>query len=191
MPTSLAASTTPCQIRTLPNGHLLMVWNQQSEEEAKRGYVRMRLSSAISRNGGSVWEFFQNIESAFETTRVEPGPIRLHKPEESHWEPGWPAPGRDGRMIEPLPNVNIQGRWSYPSVVVAGDRVLVAHSYTTYDDDPDLATLVMAGGSGSKAWHKKGAFNQKLRVFPIEWFYGGKEPADNPFLKRAHEAAVP
>ncbi len=32
---------------------------------------------------------------------------------------------------------------------------------------------------------------QKLKVLPLTWFYGGKEPADNPFLPRAHEPATP
>ena len=58
MPTSLAATTTPAQIQTLPNGHLLCIRNQESAEEVKRGHNRTRVSSAISRNGGSVWEFF-------------------------------------------------------------------------------------------------------------------------------------
>ena len=76
-PTSLAATTTPAQIRSIPStGHLLIVWNQDGEEDVKRGYNRQRLSSAVSRNGGSVWEFFQNVESMHEGTRVEPGPIR-------------------------------------------------------------------------------------------------------------------
>ena len=46
-------NTTPAQIRSIPSaGHLLMVWNQENEEEIKRGYNRTRLSSAVSRNGG-------------------------------------------------------------------------------------------------------------------------------------------
>ena len=56
-PTSLASSTVPAQIRTLTNGHLLAVWNQESEEEIKQGYNRTRISSAISRNGGCVGVF--------------------------------------------------------------------------------------------------------------------------------------
>src|SRR5262249_35221917 len=48
-PTALAATQTPAQIRQLPNGHLLIVWNQESEEDVKRGFNRMRISAAISR----------------------------------------------------------------------------------------------------------------------------------------------
>src|SRR5262249_23162384 len=68
-PTQLAGSASPAQLRRLPGtGHLLCVFSQQSEDEVHRGYQETRLSSAISRNGGGVWEFFQNVESILEET---------------------------------------------------------------------------------------------------------------------------
>jgi hypothetical protein len=179
--TSLAASTAPSQIRTLPNGHLMVVWNQESEGEVKRGYNRTRLSAAISRNGGSVWEFFQNVESMHEETRVEPGPIRPVRPAEYHFEPGVPVPEREKEHILP---VKFHGRWSYPSVLVLKDRVLIAHTYSVYEEHPTRAELVLSS-------RQEGGFNQKLKVLPLTWFYGGKEPADNPFLPRAQEPARP
>ena len=181
LPTSLASSTAPGQIRTLPNGHLLIVWNQESAEEIKRGYNRTRLSSAISRNGGSVWEFFQNIESMHETTRVEPGLIEPVRPAEIHFVPGKPAPEREPEHIV---NVDSHGRWGYPSVFVMRDRVLVAYTYSYYEGHPTEARIVLSR-------EKEGATNQKLKVLPLSWFYGGKEPADNPFLPRADEPATP
>jgi len=180
-PTSLASSTAPCQIRTLPTGHLLVVWNQESAEEVKRGYNRTRISSAISRNGGSVWEFFQNVESMHEETRVEPGPIRPVRPAEYHFEPGVPAPEREQEHIQ---SVAFHGRWSYPSVFVMKDRVLIAHTYSVYEEHPMRAELILSS-------RKEGGFNQKLKVLPLSWFYGGKEPADNPFLPKTYEPAKP
>jgi hypothetical protein len=180
-PTSLATSTAPAQIRTLPNGHLLAVWNQESEAEIKRGYNRTRISSAISRNGGSVWEFFQNVESMHEETRVEPGPIRPVRPAEYHFEPGLPVPEREREHILPF---SFHGRWSYPSVFVMKDRVLIAHTYSVYEQHPTRAELILSS-------QKEGGFNQKLKVLPLSWFYGGKEPVDNPILPRAHEPAKP
>jgi len=180
-PTQLASSTAPCQIRTLPNGHLLCVWNQESEEEVRRGYNRTRISSAISRDGGGIWEFFQNVESMHEETRVEPGPIRPVRPAEISFEPGTPAPEREREHVL---GVDSHGRWSYPSVLVMKDRVLIAHTYSTYREHPTRAELVLSN-------REPGSFNQKLKVLPIFWFYGGKEPADNPFIKRAHEPAKP
>ena len=35
------------------------------------------------------------------------------------------------------------------------------------------------------------SIRQKQKVLPLKWFYGGKEPADNPFLKEAYEPAKP
>ncbi len=181
-PSSLAASTTPAQIRSIPEtDHLLVIWNQESETEIKRGYNRTRMSSAVSRNGGSVWEFFQNIESIHETTRVEPGPIRPVRPEEQHYQPGTPAPERDPSHIL---QYDSHVRWSYPSVLVTKDRVLVAHTYTKYEPHPTKAELDRVGGVGKP-------FNQKLKVLPLTWFYGGKEPTDNPFFPRAHDPAQP
>jgi hypothetical protein len=180
-PTSLATCEAPAQIRTLPTGHLLVVWNQESEEEIKQGYNRTRISSAVSRNGGSVWEFFQNVESLLPGTRVEPGPIRPLKPVEIYFEPGRPAPVRDVRYVT---EAKAHGRWSYPSVLVMKDRVLIAHTYSIYKEDPVKAQLNL-----SKMDAK--AFNQKLKVLPLKWFYGGKEPAPNPFLKEAYEPAKP
>ena len=181
-PTPLASSPAPAQIRTLPNGHLLVVWSQESPEENKQGYNRLRLSSAVSRNGGSVWEFFQNVESIFETTRVEPGPIEPLYPAELSYPPGMPAPERNPEFITPVSSF---GRWSYPSVFVMEDRVFIATTYSMYEEHPSKAELILTKKSG------KGANNQKLKILPLKWFYGGKEPADNPFLPRAYEPAQP
>ena len=182
-PTSLAACTTPAQLRTLPNGHLLCVWNQQSEEEIKSGLNRSRISSAISRNGGSVWEFFQNIESIFETTRVEPGPIRPVRPEEISFSPGQPAPERPPEHIR---GDAIGGKWSYPSVFVMKDRVLITHTYHLFEGHPTKGTLV-----DRRLDESLEGSQHRVKILPLKWFYGGKEPADNPFLKTAYEPAKP
>ena len=180
-PTSLAASTGPPQIRTLPNGHLLCVWNQESEQEIKRGYARTRLSSAISRDGGRVWEFFQNVQSLHETTRVEPGPIRPTRPAEIYFPAGQPVAEREAEHVVAADE---HARWSYPSVCVLDDRVLITHTYSTYEEHPTRAELVLSN-------QLQGSFNQKLKVLPLNWFYGGKEPADNLFLREAYEPAKP
>ncbi len=176
-PTVLAASTTPAQLRTLPNGHLLCIWNQASEQEVRQGYTLSRISSAISRDGGRVWEFFQNIDSQFETTRVEPGPIRAGRPEEIFFPAGQPAVERDPQHVT---DTQVFRRAKYPSVLVMDDRVIVAYSCQGYlEDHPTESHLVHADD------------NVGLKILPLKWFYGGKEPADNPFLKAAYEPAKP
>ena len=168
-PTSLASSPAPAQVRTLPNGHLLVVWTQQGGEEIRRGYLRTRLSAAISRNGGSAWEFFQNIESLHEETRVEPGPIQRYAPEEYHLEPGQAAPERDPAYVTAAGEHNV---FDYPGVSVYRDRVFVTYNCRYFEEHPTEARLVVR-------------HVVKLKVLPITWFYGGKEPVDSPFLPRA------
>lgn len=176
-PTLLAATETPAQIRRLPTGHLLIVWNQESDDEVKRGYNRTRVSAAISRNGGSVWEFYQNISSALPGTRVEPGPIHAPRPEQMHFSPEHPGPVRIG---EYLGDSDVWVRTSYPSVLVLKDRVIVTHTFSEFLEDDTKAQL------GSQ-----GKFNQVVRVLPLKWFYGGKEPADNLALGKLDEPAKP
>ncbi len=181
-PTVLAASPAPAQVRCIPaTGHLVVVWTQQSEDETRQGYVRTRLSSAISRNGGGVWEFYQNVESIHENVRVEPGPVRVIRPEGMFTAEGEPALERDPQHIVELPEG--WGRWSYPSVLVHDDRILVSHTYTKYERHPERAELVRTGGDDDS--------NSRLKVLPLSWFYGGREPVDNPDLNDLDHAAHP
>ena len=170
-PTSLAASTTPAYLASLPHpGHLLVVWNQHSEREIKQGYTRSRLSAAVSRNGGSVWEFFQNVESWHEETRVEPGPIRPVRPAEFDFEPGMPAGEREAEHIRPM-TTDSPWLWriTYPRVNVMGDRVFVQYGCSRYSQHETRAEYAVEKG-------------QRLKILPLTWFYGGKQPADNPNL---------
>ena len=168
-PTSLAASTAPSEIRTLPNGHLLVAWTQQSGDEIRRGFLRTRLSCAISRNGGSVWEFFQNLESLHEETRAEPGPVQRYAPEEFHLEPGAAAPQRDPAFVTAVNQYDV---YDYPDLFVYRDRVFVTHNCRYFEEHPTEARLVVR-------------HIVKLKVLPLSWFYGGKKPANNPELPRA------
>ena len=189
-PTSLAGTESPGQIRTLPNGHLLCIWNQESEDEVKRGQVRTRLSSAVSRDGGRVWEFFQNIESLHETTRVEPGPIHPVRPVELYpHAAGLGALRRDGEFVD---HADTHGRWMYPAALVMDDRVIIAYGNAgVVTDDPVHARprTEAPGGYVDEATQKVMCLT--IKVLPLEWFYGGKQPADNPMLKRAYEPARP
>ena len=128
-PTQLAASSSPNIIKRLPHGHLLAVWNQVSEQEIRQGYIRTRLSAAVSRNGGGIWEFFQNVESIHEQRHVEPGPIRLTRPDTkfaSH--SSLPAYENEAQWAGPLDER--YGRWTNHTVCVLEDRVLILYSST-------------------------------------------------------------
>ena len=64
------------------------------------------------------------------------------------------------------------------------DRVLIVHTYSMYEEHPTRVEFILSS-------RKEGGFNQRLKVLPLSWFYGGKEPADNPFLPKAYEPAKP
>ena len=121
------------------------------------------------------------MESLLEGTRVEPGPIRALRPAEISLHPGQPAPEREAKYVT---GAEGYGEFSYPSVLVMKDRVLIAHTYSIYQEDPAQAQLISSS-------RKAGGFNQKLKVLPLKWFYGGKEPVDNPFLKKTYQPAKP
>ncbi|PYV11614.1 MAG: hypothetical protein DMG07_18815, partial [Acidobacteria bacterium] len=134
-PTQLAASNAPAQLRRIPGtGDLLVVWTQIGEEELRKGFLRARLSSAVSRTNGGIWEFFQNVESSLEGARVEPGPIRMVRPEGLvQRRLDQPAPERDPQYVIDLPDNYC--RCSYPGVFFYKDRVLVTHTNAHYDKD--------------------------------------------------------
>lgn len=175
-PTALAASPAPARLAKMPDtGHLLCVWNQAGEEEIRKGYVRTRLSAAISRNGGGVWEFFQNVHSIHEQRWVPPGPIRPTYPEQSFSLAGRPAGQWDTRYVEELP-VN-WGRWSNVCIEVCADRVLISHSNTYFDEH------------GSS---RKRTGDNYIKVLPFEWFYRGLDRfAENSTLIKVSKMPPP
>jgi hypothetical protein len=178
-PTQLAGTQAPAQVRKLPRtGHLLVVWTQQSEREIKQGFIRTRLSSAISRNQGRIWEHFQNVESLHEETHVEPGPIYPVRPEGAYGAPDG-AVECDPEYVLPLPEG--YGMWSYPSVFVAEDRVLISYNHFPSD------------GAGQRTREERDALRlqslpaipRRMKVLPLSWFYGGQDPeSENPTLDR-------
>ncbi len=188
-PSPLASSTSTPALRRLPNGHILAVWDQDSDEEIRSGINQCRLSSAISRDGGRVWEFFQNVEAISEVTRVEPGPIRPVRQEEAYYPAGRGAVERDPNIIvDADERIHVKS----PSILVMSDRVLIAYPYTKYGEHPTRAQIVFHADGHGYTDKTNGKFVcQKLKILPLKWFYGGREPADNPFLKIAYEPARP
>jgi hypothetical protein len=172
-PTDLAADHSPAALATIPDtGHLICVWNQHNEDEIKKGHIRTRISSAVSRSAGFVWEYFQNVESIYEETRVPPGPIRPCRPMEAYRRSMNQSMVWDSDHVRKLPPHF--GRWSYPSLHITGDRALVAHTYSTYNNDGEVT-------AGSR-----------LKVLPLEWFYGGRDRfRNNPYVDKVFEPHKP
>ena len=155
-PTLLAASSSPAQLHRIPaTGDLVVVWSQASEEDIEKGVGRSRLSTAVSRSQGAVWEFFQNIDSALEGTRIEPGPLRRARPAGVVLDRDRPQDVRPAASVIDLPeNYRLT---SYPSVFFYRDRMLVGHTHAHIEED---GTYVKPG---------------RLIVVPVSWLYGGPE----------------
>ena len=172
----------PLRFRTLPNGHLLAVWNQETEDEIKRGYNRTRVSAAISRNGGSVWEFFQNVGVDARGDASRTGSHSSARPAEYNFDPGLPAPEREQEHIL---SFDFHGRWSYPSVLVMKDRVLITHTYSFYEEHPTRAEMILSS-------QKEGGFNSEAESVTLDvvlrW---ERSRRDNPVLARIYEPARP
>ena len=145
VPTDLPCSESPGLMVALPKtGDLLIVWNQVSREEIRRGYRRGRLSAAISKDGGHSWENFKTLELSEgleDVDRVQPEyPIQMVR-------------ARD--WVGPLPDA--WAYFHYANVDVVGENVLIRYSRGT----PLL-------GVAEQNLNKQEAV---LRIYPLDWFY--------------------
>jgi hypothetical protein len=69
------------------------------------------------------------------------------------------------------------GRWSYPSVLVLKDRVLISHTYSYQDETGNRADI---------------GYNSKMKIMPLSWFFGGMDPdSPNPTLDKLAQAPKP
>ena len=113
-PTELANSISPVCLKRFPEtGDLLLIWNNVSADEVRRGFRRGRLCSAVSRDDGKTWEHVKTIDTA-----GLPPVTQLIAPA---------APGlvRAEKDIGELPPV--LGLVHYADAFFAGDRVLVKY----------------------------------------------------------------
>jgi hypothetical protein len=108
-----------------------------------------------------------------EETHVAPGPIEVVRPEEAYYMTGGGVTRADPRYVASLPVG--YGRWSYPSVLLVRDRVLISHTYSWVDE---------TGNENVKN-------GSRLKVLPLTWFYGGRAPYDNDMVKRLSQPPKP
>jgi hypothetical protein len=118
-PTELASGDVPCRLGRLPStGHLVVVWNQASGAEIKRGYSRGRLSTAVSRDEGATWEHFRTLERSAGLDAVE------------HATPPPVAPIRADRNLGVLPDG--YARYDYPNLAFVQGKIAIHYGMTTY-----------------------------------------------------------
>ncbi|MDP7742073.1 MAG: sialidase family protein [Lentisphaeria bacterium] len=145
VPSDLPSSESPGVMVRLPaTGDLLLVWNQVSRDEIRRGYRRGRLSSAISRDGGHRWSFFKTLELSEGLEDLEQVP------------PEYPIQMVRARdRVGPLPD-----GWAYfhyANLDVIGDTVILRY--------PRGGPLL---GIAEQNLHKQ---ESVMRVCPLQWFY--------------------
>ncbi len=145
LPNDMPSSESPALMVSLPETNdLLIVWNQVSHEEIRRGYRRGRLSSAISTDGGHSWRHFKTLEVSEgleDSERILPEfPIQMVRARQ------WVGPIPDGWAF-----------FHYANLDVVAGHVVVRYSRGT----PLL-------GVAEQKLNKQEAV---LRVYPIEWFY--------------------
>lgn len=145
LPKDLANSGSPVRLRRIEkNGDLMIVWNQVSHEEIRRGYRRGRLSTAISRDNGETWGHFKTLELSEgleDMTHVAPEyPIKMTR-------------ARDfvGRIPDNY------AYFHYANAKFAGDQVYIQY----------------LRGSPALGIAEQGLGEQEdvLRIYPLEWFY--------------------
>ena len=135
-PTELPSSYSPCSLKRVPEneytkktgraGDLLVVWNNVSNDEIKRGFRRGRLSAAVSTNDGKSWSHAKTVDTAG-LPRLD-GIAKLSPP-------GMVRGEKDlGALPMPFGNV------SYPDVAFDGEMVLVKYPKKLVNPDVSLGT---------------------------------------------------
>jgi len=140
--TDLAMSNSPAMLKRLPRtGHLVMVWNQMSAEEIKRGYRRGRLTIAISKDDGQTWIQRRNLEVSAgcdaRVTSVEPPPLQA-------MVRGGSGPDE---ILSELPDAFTH--YHYPTIFLSTDMIFVNYGVSPLE------------GKSTSRW----------RVFPVSWLY--------------------
>ena len=146
-PTGLMSSYSPGRLVRLPEtGDLLLIWNQLSREETRRGFRRSRLSSAISKDNGKTWTNFKNlaaIKCLADRSYIPPDPVMT---------PVW-ADEEIGEIPDDFE------MWHYCRATVMGDEIFLGHSHNVlYDDGPGEEGKEYK--SDSRTW-----------IIPVQWFY--------------------
>jgi hypothetical protein len=147
-PTDLMTSDSPCYLTRFPvSGDLLLVWNQISREENRKGFRRSRLSAAVSPDDGRTWTHFKTIEHGGI-------PAVGQIPPDPDLSPVW---GDDevGELPEDY------ALFHYPTVSHVGDDVYVSYLTDYFGLGNDVSGLRLVRERTGKM----------TRVLPRTWFY--------------------
>ena len=113
-----------------------------------------------------------------------PGPVQAVRPTQVYFPAGPPVvewPEEDVQDLDQL------SRFSYPMVGVCKDRVLISYKYAGALTEDEAKAEMRYSLTGVLSEETGKICSQRMKILPINWFYGGREPADNPALKAAYE----
>lgn len=148
-PMELMASYSPARICRLPvTGDLMILWNQHSRDEIRKGFRRSRLSTAVSKDEGVTWDHFRNLESIQSlaaVTRVPTDPDLT------------PVVGDD--EVGALPDD--YANFHYPNLAVVEEEVFISYPHNGYKVGNDAAGKPAVEAVGSS----------RTRILPVAWFY--------------------
>jgi sialidase-1 len=165
LPTELSSSQSPPMLVQIPStGDLLCVWNQVSGEEINRGFLRGRLSAAISKDNGLTWQNFKTLERQVGMDPADRIPAEFPIPRVTRARPGICELPEDFAMF------------SYPNVDIVGDQVFIRYARTWPTEregdwpkaDPKNMPLRWSD------YEQRGAEmtgEGVMRIYPLEWFY--------------------
>jgi hypothetical protein len=163
-PTELASSQSPPLLIHIPQkDDLLCIWNQVSGEEIRRGFLRGRLSAAISTDSGLTWEHFKTLElqEGMDTSERIP--------------PEFPMPRH---LVGRSPFCQLPddfAMFTYPNVDIVGDQVFVRYLRAwaqvregANEKGPEQAPRMWPEHEERDAEMR---FEEVTRIYPLEWFY--------------------
>jgi len=138
--TVLPSSYSPCALKRIPAnaytkktgraGDLIVVWNNVSAEEVKKGWRRGRLSSAISRDDGETWEHVRTLDTGGLPFLDKTAPLS---------EPAMTRADKDvGKLPMPFATV------SYPDLIFAGENVLVKYHKRYINPEMSVGVKLMS-----------------------------------------------
>ena len=122
--TVLPSSYSPCSLERVPEnehtlkagraGDLVVVWNNVSHDEIKRGFRRGRLSVAVSTDDAKTWKHIKTLDAAGLPVIKGAAPLS---------PPGMVRGEKDlGELPVPFGNVD------YPDIVFAGNKVFIKYA---------------------------------------------------------------
>lgn len=152
----LISSNSEVWLTQIPTtGDLLCVWNQADSEEIRTGFYRGRLTSAISEDSGQSW-------SHFRTVATSPGMKRVDRIPPSQ-PPGYL---KTGGAVPSKELTAPEGFWMnrFPRVKFIGETAYLVYNHRVY-------TYPESSPKWNRIYDER-----RLRVLPIDWFYGKATP---------------